>query len=376
MRILVTGGTGDLGRRVVSRLEKADHDVLVGTRRPSQPSHFHYDLSEAANLSGIDAVVHLASNPLRPRDDVEGSARLWKAAAEAGVDHAIYISIVGVDDHPFAYYRAKREVEEQLETSGLPHTILRATQFHGLIPRFIDEVGRRTGVVPLPAGFRFQPVDAELVADRVGEIVEQGPSGRMADVGGPEVLTLEEMAAGYLAARGRRWPRMRLPLGGRAATAFREGKHLAPHAITGGTTFSEFLAHVPRHRPDHRATSLRLVAVALLASTLWMLVSPGGFHTLVAGFGDLNTHYIRDTATFVLPLGLALWLAASRPTWRRPVLALALLQNGAHVLNHLADVGNADPTWQGPVNLASLVVLQVVLFYLYRATARRAVTAA
>lgn len=117
---------------------------------------------------------------------------------------------------------------------------------------------------------------------------------------------------------------------------------------------------------DPVAVSLRAIALTLFAVMGWMLVSPTTFHSGVAGFGDLNTHFIRDAATFILPLAAALWMAATRPSWRVPVLGLALAQNGLHVLNHLADVNRSDPGWHGPVNLVALVALELALWQILR----------
>lgn len=367
MRVLVTGATGDLGHRVVARLEKAGHEVLVGTRSPRTDNQFHYDLDdeEPPRLDGVDVVVHLASSSVDPSRDVGGSARLWEAARDTGVGHVIYVSIVGIDDHPYPYYRVKREVERQLETSDLPYTILRATQFHGLVPRYVEALAKRYGFVPLPAGIEVQPIDADVVADRIVELVQEGPSGRAADLGGPEVLSLDDMVADYMRARGDRRLRVRLPAWGDSVAAFRRGDHLAPHAVGGGATYADYLAGVSSRPAQRGATLFRVVAVALLATMAWMLISPATFHSLAAAFGMLNTHFVRDTATFILPLGVALWLAASRPAWRQPVLVLALLQNGAHIINHIADVNDTDPAWHGPVNLAALVVLEMVLWVLF-----------
>lgn len=366
MRVLVTGGTGDLGSRLVPRLEKAGHDVVVGTRRPSLRSHMKYTLDSTPDLRGFDVVVHLASDPLHPQVDVEGSAALWKAAREAGVGHVVFMSIVGIDEHPYPYYRAKRAIEEQLEGSDLPYTILRATQFHGLIPTFVNELSRRLGFVPVPKGISIQPIDADVVADRLAEIVDAGPSGRVGDLAGPEVLRLEDMARDYMRAAGVRRLRVRMPIWGPIAEAFRHGLQLAPGVDSGGETYADYLLRVPRGRPDGLATAMRLIAFSLLVTMGWMIVAPDGFHRLIAGFGELNTHYVRDAATFMLPLVVALWLAASRPTWRGPVLVLALVQNGAHLINHIIDVGNTDPAWQGPVNLALLAALQVALWVVFR----------
>lgn len=244
MRVLVTGGNGDLGRRLVPRLERGGHEVLIGTRNPRADDHIRFELPsgpESGALEGVDVVVHLASDSFHPDDDVEGSLRLWQAGREAGIAHAIYMSIVGIDEHPFPYYRAKRQVEQQLEESGLPYSILRATQFHSLIPRLVDEVGARFRVVPVPAGIRVQPIDADVVAERLARLVEEGPSGRVADMAGPEVLPLDEMVRGYVRARDRRWPRIRLPMGGRSVAGFRRGLHLAPHAELAGGTYREYL---------------------------------------------------------------------------------------------------------------------------------------
>lgn len=126
---------------------------------------------------------------------------------------------------------------------------------------------------------------------------------------------------------------------------------------------------------DPVAVALRVMALALFAIMGWMLVSPATFHSGLAGFGDLNTHFIRDTATFILPLAAALWMAATRPSWRVPVLGLALAQNGLHVLNHLADVNRSDPGWHGPVNLLALVALELALFQILRYQRRWSSTA-
>lgn len=374
MRILVTGGKGDLGPRVVDRLRTGGHTVLVGTRTPRHHDEVRFDLGSDVgreSLSGVEVVVHLATDPRHTRAEKEGSARLWAAAQEVGVGHVVYVSIVGIDHHPFPYYQTKLAVEQQLESSGLPYTILRATQFHGLIPRFVEEAIRRVGFVPIPGGVPLQPVDADVVAQRVVELVEAGPSGRVPDLGGPEVLDVADMARAYLETTGRRVIRFRAPFWGRAVAAFRRGDQLAPDSKEGGRTYGEYLEELPPRPPDPVGVWLQVVGGALLATTLWMLVSPFGFFSNAAGFGEFNSHFIRDTATFVLPLAVALWLAAGRPSWRVPVLILALLQNGFHVANHVVDVGNTDPAWQGPVNLAALAGMEVVLWLLYRMERRR-----
>lgn len=117
---------------------------------------------------------------------------------------------------------------------------------------------------------------------------------------------------------------------------------------------------------DPVAVLVRVASLSLFAIMAWMLVAPLGFHSQMAAFGDPNTHFIRDTATFILPIAAGLWMAASRPVWRGPVLGLALAQNGLHILNHVADVNNSDPGWHGPVNLAALLILELILWLALR----------
>ena len=111
--------------------------------------------------------------------------------------------------------------------------------------------------------------------------------------------------------------------------------------------------------------------MAYLALAVWMGLAPGSFVTAIAGYGHGAGHFVRDLATFVAPIGVALVLAASRPAWRAPVVGLALLQNGLHLVNHLVDVTAADPAWHGPANVGLLVGLQVWLVLLWRASRRR-----
>ncbi len=151
MRVFITGGTGELGGRLSRALVRRGHEVTVGSRsaRPTRGvAAVQIDLETGEGLeavSGHDTVVHLASDPFGKRQvDVEGTQRLVQAAAAAGVGHLVAMSIVGIDDHPSPYYRAKVEMEGIVENGAVPWTILRATQFHSLVPLFLDK-RRRSG---------------------------------------------------------------------------------------------------------------------------------------------------------------------------------------------------------------------------------------
>ncbi len=239
MRILVTGGKGSFGRRLVPRL--ADHEVIVGTRSPAGAGERHFDFAgERFDLSGVDCVVHLATDPLRAKVETVGSRRLFAQAAEDDVAHVVYVSIVGIDDHPYPYYRTKLAGEQDLAASGTPCTVVRATQFHSLIPFLVDSI--RSPVLPVPRGVRLQPIDPDLVADRVAEVAVGPPSGRVDDMGGPEVLLMEDMVRAYLAARQLRRLVVPAPVWGEAVAAFRRGAVLTDQVVAGGRTYAEFLA--------------------------------------------------------------------------------------------------------------------------------------
>lgn len=107
-----------------------------------------------------------------------------------------------------------------------------------------------------------------------------------------------------------------------------------------------------------------------LALGFWQAVAPGPFYDAVGPFGSRNDHYTRDVATWSLALGAALLLAGRRPSWRVPVLAVATLQSALHAVNHLIDIGDADPGWVGPFDFAALAVVTGVLAWLLASAAR------
>ncbi|KAA9158740.1 SDR family oxidoreductase [Amycolatopsis acidicola] len=244
--ILVTGGTGHLGRVLTARLRDEGREVRVLSRRPG--TGYTGDLLTGAGLDaaldGAGVVVHCAST--LGKKDVPAARTLLAAARRAGVPHLVYISIVGIDDFPFAYYRTKKAVEELIAESGIPYTTLRATQFHDLVGT-VFSAQRWLPVMLVPAGMRLQPVGLPDVAARLTAIVQGEPAGRVPDLGGPEIKTVTELARMYLAATGSRRPVLPLRLPGKAFRAFREGRHLAPDHADGRMIFAEFLAERTGH---------------------------------------------------------------------------------------------------------------------------------
>jgi uncharacterized protein YbjT (DUF2867 family) len=217
--ILVTGGTGTLGRLVVPRLRDAGREVRVLSRhRREGGDGLELVTGDLATGEGIDAavagtevVVHCAGSA---KGDEDKARHLVRAASRAGVRHLVFISVVGADRVPldsaldramFGYFGSKLAAERVVTGSGLPWSTLRATQFHELLLLVVRQLARLP-VVPVPAGFRFQPVDAREVAARLVELALGPPAGLAPDLGGPRVHEMAELVRGYLAASGRRRP--------------------------------------------------------------------------------------------------------------------------------------------------------------------------
>ncbi len=253
MRVLVTGGTGVLGRELVPRLsERAEVRVL--SRSPKgRPGFVGGDLDTgeglAAATAGVDVIVHCASagDYRRPERDVAQVRRLRQALGPAR-PHLVYISIVGVDRVRFSYFRGKLACERFIEASGLPYTILRATQFHDLVLMMLMYAARGP-VALVPRGIAVQSVDVGEVADRLTTLATGQPAGRVPDLGGPRVEPLARLMHLYLEATGRHRPVLRVPLPGRVAADYRAGGHLlGPDGVRAGGTFAEYLRS--RVRPD------------------------------------------------------------------------------------------------------------------------------
>lgn len=227
--VLVTGGTGILGRLAVPELRAGGHEVRVLSRR-SGPGVIAADLASGAGVAeaaaGAEIVIHAASDTRRfGRTDAAQTANLL--AACRGVRHLVYVSVVGIDEIPYLYYRRKLDCERLVRASGIPHTIQRATQFHELLALALTALGRLP-VAPLPGAFLFQPVAAAEVAARLVELAGSSPQGRAADFGGPQVLTLAEIAATWRARYGRPRRFLPVPVPGAVARGFTEGRNTCP----------------------------------------------------------------------------------------------------------------------------------------------------
>ncbi len=241
--ILVTGGTGTLGRLVVPRLTAAGAKVRVLTRHPRPATDVEYvagDLLQGdvtTAFEGVETVLHLAGDS---KHDEQTTTAVVRAAQRAGIRHLIFISVIAAGRIPLGYFRAKYAAERVVVESGVPWTILRAAQFHQLA--FIVAQGvSKSPMVPLP-GMRLQPVEAAEVADRLAELAFAEPAGLVHDLAGPQTLEMKDLIRAYLDASGKRRLTFPLRLPGAIGRAYRAGENLNLGADRGTLTWADFLA--------------------------------------------------------------------------------------------------------------------------------------
>ena len=258
--ILVTGGTGQLGRAIVAQLAETPHVARVMSRRAAPERQrqgqewARADLATgeglAEALDGVYVVAHCASNPAGDthQSDVLGTKQLLQQARRSGVEHFLYISIVGVERIPYTYYQHKLATELAVVESGVPYSIARVTQFHEFVD-FILQPLLSVDESPLrvPHDVLFQSIATQDVAALLLPYLTAGPSARLSEMAGPAVMTLEEMAHGWLEARGRKQSLATVGDAGHLSLApeliagFRQGYNTAPDNARGQITWAEFV---------------------------------------------------------------------------------------------------------------------------------------
>jgi uncharacterized protein YbjT (DUF2867 family) len=271
---LVTGGTGHLGRDLIRELLSRRHTVRVLARTPGRDPNVQWVKGDLATGDGIQGavdgartVIHAATfSPIarrggfRPIDffgspsqvDIDGTLRLLEAAERAKAAHFLFVSIVGLDDSTLPYSRVKLEGEKIVRRSRVPWSVVRAAAFYYLLDRILANL-RWLPLWPLPEA-RIDPVDTSDVASYLVECADGGRRGVLEEIGGPETLSLVELARQYQHVRGFRRPivalhpsedkarRMGLlPARGRRGTKTwtswlgeRIGEPTAPHAPAAG----------------------------------------------------------------------------------------------------------------------------------------------
>jgi uncharacterized protein YbjT (DUF2867 family) len=252
--ILITGGTGTLGRLIVPRLQQAGRPVRVLSRHSHESEdgveYVTGDLTNNAGLeravAGVETIVHLAGTA---KGDEVKTRNLVRVAARVGTPHLVYISVVGAERVPvasgldraaFGYFASKRAAEQEIANSGLPWTTLRATQFYQSLLMVARQMAKLP-VIPVPSGFRFQPVDADEVAAQLAELALGTPSGLVPDLAGPRAYGMADLIREYLRTNHRHRLFLPIKFPGKAARAIRAGANLAPAPPTAQRTWEDFL---------------------------------------------------------------------------------------------------------------------------------------
>jgi uncharacterized protein YbjT (DUF2867 family) len=206
MRIVVIGGSGLIGTKLVRRLREADHAVLAASPQSGVDTITGKGLAQA--LAGAQVVVDVANSPSFEDKAVleffETSGRnLMAAEAVAGVRHHLALSVVGTERLlESGYFRAKMTQEKLIKASGIPFTILHSTQFFEFV-RGIIESAAGDGAIRLSPAL-VQPIASDDVAATLAELAVGSPLNATVEVAGPEACPLDKLARSYLAATGDR----------------------------------------------------------------------------------------------------------------------------------------------------------------------------
>ena len=203
MKIVVIGGTGLIGSKVVAILRQGGHEVVVGSPKSGINSITGEGVKAA--MAGAQVVIDLTTSPSFEDKAVleffETSGRkLLPVEAAAGVRHHIALSIVGTDRSDNGYFRAKVAQEKLIEGSGVPYTIVRATQFMEFLGA-IASSSADGNTVRLSPGL-FQPIASDDVAAVVAEVALAAPRRGIIEIAGPERAPFDEIVARYLKAVG------------------------------------------------------------------------------------------------------------------------------------------------------------------------------
>ncbi|OVE85256.1 SDR family oxidoreductase [Natronolimnobius baerhuensis] len=248
--VLLTGATGTLGQTLRPELAADGLTVRAASRSPPPETADEWvtlDLTDGTGLEraleGVDIVVHAATAPRGDSEavDVRGTERLLEAAADSGVSNFVYVSIVGVDQIPYSYYEHKLAAERAIESSPVPSTIVRITQFHSFVFDLLSTIARLP-VWPLPTAFQLQPIAVDEAGTALTDYVTLEPHGRCAPLGGPHVHSLGDLARAYRAEHGHWRPIIRLPLPGAVASGFRAGAATCPNRTVGTTSWNAWMA--------------------------------------------------------------------------------------------------------------------------------------
>ena len=195
MKIVVAGGSGLVGARLVTRLREQGHEVVAASRRTGVDTVTGEGLDAAMRDAGV--VIDVTNAPSFDEPDVTdffrtSTQRLLEAGERAGIAHHVALSVVGTPRlQTSGYFRAKQVQEDLVRASRVPHTLVEATQFFEFMVNIVPRDSGRDAV-SLPSG-RVQPVAADDVAAQLAQIATESPSSATIEIAGPDTYKLHEL---------------------------------------------------------------------------------------------------------------------------------------------------------------------------------------
>lgn len=243
-KILVTGGTGTLGKVFTKILDEKNIEYLI-LSRSNQSGSKKIVVADLLNnqgveeaLKGIDIIFHLATDL---KKDVVMTQNLLNAIGKESNVHLVYISIVGIDKVPFSYYKQKLASENAIKSSGVSFTILRATQFHEFIYQIISTF-LKFPIGFLPKRIVSQPIQIEVVANELFKLSQQPAAGKTFEIGGIKNMTLQQMATEWMLLTGKKKWVLNLPVFGELGKAFYNGSLTTANRSKESITWKQWLS--------------------------------------------------------------------------------------------------------------------------------------
>jgi uncharacterized protein YbjT (DUF2867 family) len=244
--ILITGGAGVLGKSVCSLFQQrsipyttSTHEQVLKNNMVIMNLKTGEGIKEAVSNKKI--ILHLASDKKHPDNDVSGIQKILNEIKLQGLNpHLIYISIIGIEQLPMTYFKQKLQTEELIKKSGISWSILRATQFHN----YVDQILKQLMKLPigiLPKKVLVQPVDVFPVAEKLLEMSFQEPTCRTENIGGKEILSLENLSQSWMAIQNIKKPLLNLPLWGSLGNNLKKGALTCPQKTDEGRNWQQWL---------------------------------------------------------------------------------------------------------------------------------------
>lgn len=251
-KILLTGGTGQLGKKLIEFLSGEDFLIEVLTRDTNKSlkekvTYLNADLCQPKSLqvliSEYQAIVHWASNPKNTEEmDIKGTTNLIERLSNHKVENFIHISIIGIDRTDFPYYKSKLRTEEIIKNSGLPYTILRVTQFHDFVyHRILNAGNTQAETLAVPQGLKFQSIDLTDVCREVLNLLKNKPINTVLEIRGPQILSIDEILDAHIQIIALEKKVSMVPVQNEFQKLFTTGINISSHAIKGHIQWVDFL---------------------------------------------------------------------------------------------------------------------------------------